>query len=57
MLKKVECFINPSSLDDLKEGLFKAGVEGMSVIEARLARAFFLCGMRYNALSFKEMDQ
>jgi nitrogen regulatory protein P-II 1 len=34
MLKKIECFINPSRLDELKHDLIAAGVEGMSLIEA-----------------------
>ena len=35
MLKKVECFINPSRLDKLKDDLIAAGVEGMSVLDAK----------------------
>lgn len=35
MLKKVECFMNPSRLDELKDDLIKAGVEGMSVLAAK----------------------
>ncbi len=34
MLKKIECFINPSALDELKDDLLAAGVEGMSVLDA-----------------------
>ena len=33
MLKKIECFIQPSKLDTLKDELTEAGVEGMSVTE------------------------
>lgn len=35
MLKKVECFMNPSKLSELKDDLIAAGVEGMSVFEAK----------------------
>ena len=35
MLKKVECFINPSRLDKLKDDLIAVGVEGMSVLDAK----------------------
>lgn len=35
MLKKVECFIQPSRLDGVKDALTDIGVEGMSVIEAK----------------------
>ena len=35
MLKKIECFINPSHLDELKHDLIEAGVEGMSLLNAR----------------------
>lgn len=35
MLKKIECFIQPSKLDNLKDALFGAGVEGMSVLEVK----------------------
>jgi nitrogen regulatory protein PII len=35
MLKKVECFIQPFKLDEIKEALIEVGVEGMSVLEAR----------------------
>ena len=34
MLKKVECFMNPSALEELKGDLISAGVEGMSVLDA-----------------------
>ncbi|MEW6354844.1 MAG: P-II family nitrogen regulator [Planctomycetota bacterium] len=34
MLKKIECFMNPSALDALKDDLIAAGVEGMSVLDA-----------------------
>jgi len=34
MLKKIECFMNPSALDELKGDLIAAGVEGMSVLDA-----------------------
>jgi len=35
MLKKIECFIQPSRLDGLRDALVEMGVGGMSVIEAR----------------------
>lgn len=35
MLKKVECFMNPSQLNELKDDLITAGVEGMSVFEVK----------------------
>ncbi len=35
MLRKIECFIQPFKLDEIKDALVEAGVEGMSVIEAR----------------------
>jgi len=31
MLRKIECFIQPSTLDWLKSDLVKAGVDGMSI--------------------------
>ena len=31
MLRKIECYIQPSKLDDLKDDLIRAGIEGMSV--------------------------
>ena len=31
MLKKIECFIQPSKLDKIKDALIKADVDGMSV--------------------------
>jgi nitrogen regulatory protein P-II 1 len=34
-MKKVEAFIKPFKLDDLKRALMEIGVRGMSVIEAR----------------------
>ena len=34
MLKKIECFIQPSKLDALKDALFNAGAEGLSVTDA-----------------------
>ena len=33
MLRKIECFIQPSKLDKIKDALIEAGVEGMSVSE------------------------
>ena len=35
MLRKIECFITPSKLDQVRSMLLKMGVEGMSVTEAR----------------------
>lgn len=35
MLKKIECFIQPSKLDIIKDELIKAGVEGMAVSEVK----------------------
>ena len=35
MLKKIECFIQPSKLDSIKDALFDAGVEGLSVSEVQ----------------------
>jgi len=35
MLKKIECFIQPSKLDSIKDALFRAGVEGMSITDVR----------------------
>jgi nitrogen regulatory protein P-II 1 len=35
MLRKIECIIKPFKLDDVKEALIKAGVEGMTVTEVR----------------------
>ena len=35
MLKKVECFLNPSSLDKIKDELVKIGIDGMSVSEIK----------------------
>ncbi len=35
MLKKIECFLKPSKLEEVKDELVKAGVEGMSVSEVR----------------------
>ena len=31
MLRKIECFIQPSRLDSVKDALIEAGVEGISV--------------------------
>jgi len=31
MLRKIECYIRPSTLDDLRDDLLKAGIDGMSV--------------------------
>ncbi|MDD3777607.1 MAG: P-II family nitrogen regulator [Actinomycetota bacterium] len=33
MLRKIECYIQPTKLDEVKEGLIEAGIEGMSVTE------------------------
>ena len=33
MLRKIECFIQPSKLDKIKDALIEAGVNGMSVSE------------------------
>ncbi|MGM0365524.1 MAG: P-II family nitrogen regulator, partial [Actinomycetota bacterium] len=33
MLRKIECFIQPTKLDKVKDGLIDAGIEGMSVTE------------------------
>ena len=33
MLRKIECFIQPSKLDKIKDALIEAGVDGMSVSE------------------------
>ena len=35
MLKKVECFLRPSKLEEVKDGLVGMGVEGMSVSEVK----------------------
>jgi nitrogen regulatory protein P-II 1 len=35
MLRKLECFIQPFKLDEIKDALFEVGVEGMSVSEVR----------------------
>ena len=35
MMKKVEAYIRPSALDDVREALVEAGVTGMSVVEVR----------------------
>ncbi len=35
MLKKIECFIQPFKLDEIKDALIEVGVEGMSVTEVR----------------------
>ena len=35
MLKKIECFIQPFKLDEVKDALIDAGVEGISVSEVR----------------------
>lgn len=34
-MKKIEAFIKPFKLDDVKEALMEIGIEGMSVIEVR----------------------
>src|SRR4030042_4338321 len=35
MLKKIECFIQPFKLDEVKDALIDAGVEGISVSEVK----------------------
>ncbi len=35
MLRKIECFIQPSKLDQIKDALIEAGVDGMSVSEVK----------------------
>ena len=35
MLRKLECFIQPFKLDEIKGALFEVGVEGMSVSEVK----------------------
>ena len=35
MLKKIECFIQPFKLDEIKKSLVEAGVEGMSVTDIK----------------------
>src|SRR5680860_342362 len=35
MLRKIECFIQPFKLDEVKDALFGVGVEGMSISEVR----------------------
>ncbi len=35
MLKKIECFLQPSKLEEIKDELVKMGVEGMSVSEVK----------------------
>ncbi len=35
MLKKIECFLNPSRLDKVKDELVKIGIDGMSVSEVK----------------------
>lgn len=35
MLRKIECYIHPSSLDSLADALVAEGVEGMSVSETK----------------------
>ncbi|HDN67686.1 MAG: P-II family nitrogen regulator [Candidatus Latescibacterota bacterium] len=35
MLKKIECFIQPFKLEEIKDALVESGVEGMSVTEAK----------------------
>ena len=35
MLRKVECYITPSSLEKLRDMLIGMGIEGMSVIQAK----------------------
>jgi len=35
MLKKIECFLQPSKLDTIKDELVKMGVDGMSISEVK----------------------
>ena len=35
MLRKIECFIQPFKLDEIKDVLFDVGVEGMSISEVK----------------------
>jgi nitrogen regulatory protein P-II 1 len=35
MLRKIECYIQPSKLDEIKNALIVAGVDGMSVSEVQ----------------------
>ena len=35
MLRKIECFIQPSKLDQIKDALIEAGVDGISVSEVK----------------------
>ena len=35
MLRKIECYIQPVKLDDVKNGLIDAGIEGMSATEVQ----------------------
>jgi len=35
MLRKIECFIQPSKLDEIKDALFEEGVEGMSMSQVQ----------------------
>jgi len=35
MLRKLECFIQPFKLDEIKDALFEVGVEGMSISEVK----------------------
>ena len=35
MLKKVECFLNPSRLNEIRDELVKIGIDGMSVSEVK----------------------
>ncbi|TET49946.1 MAG: P-II family nitrogen regulator [Actinomycetota bacterium] len=34
-MRKIECFIQPSKLDQIKDALIEAGVDGMSVSEVK----------------------
>jgi len=35
MLRKIECFIQPTKLDEIKDALFEEGVDGMSISEVK----------------------
>ena len=35
MLRKIECYLMPSKLENLRDLLMRLGIEGMSVLEAR----------------------
>jgi nitrogen regulatory protein PII len=45
MLKKIECFIQPSKLDIIRDALFRAGAEGLSVTDVHGAEAHLTRGL------------